>query len=224
MTQKTKIVAIGAVAGLFVPLGLGIGLRGARAADQADQADQSAQSAGQEPSQGSSAEASSKPMPPPQRHLIGTVSSIDKTRNNVTVTDDNGLRTSLQAPPSLRGIKDLKEGDKVSVSYYGPTLVAITQSGKPLPPSNGSDLTVQIPSGGGKSTATVAHQMDQTVSVVSYDENKHELSFLATGGKTQTVQVSDPAARDQVSAIYPGEMVRVVYTQPIARSIVPTKS
>jgi hypothetical protein len=195
-----------------------VGLQGARAAGREVEAGGKEVGAPQ-PHQVASADA----IAPPQRRLEGTIDSIDRRQNIVAVTDTNGVRTSLQAPAALRGLDKLKEGDKVSVSYYGSVAVAVGQPGASLPLSQG-DLTVLIPTGGGKGTPTVAHQMDQTVSVVSYDDTSHELAFIAPGGKTTSVMVDDKKVQNEASAISPGDIARVVYTQPVARSIVPSKT
>jgi hypothetical protein len=155
-------------------------------------------------------------------HQVATISAIDKTARTVTLTDEQGEKHEVDVPKSMKSFDKLKIGQKVSVDYYESLAVSLDKSGTGGPGRAQQEQTQALP-------ATAEHgpgrvrmkQSSVTAEVVAVDAAKHKVTLKGPDGNTRTIDVKDPAIREKLPSVKPGDNVDVVYTEAVAARLMP---
>ena len=143
------------------------------------------------------------------------VSGIDRSKRNVTLTNAEGERNTMNVPSDFKAYDTLKVGDRVDVDYR-------ESMGVSLAPAGSKPSMSHMSGSGGPGTA----MRGTTVSaeVVSVDVPNNKVTFLGPKGNRKTVTVSDPAIQKKLPNLKPGQVVQFTYTEAIAASIRPAVS
>jgi len=143
------------------------------------------------------------------------VSGIDRSKRNVTLTNAEGERNTMNVPSDVKAYDTLKVGDRVDVDYR-------ESMGVSLAPAGSKPSMSHMSGSGGPGTA----MRGTTVSaeVVSVDVPNNKVTFLGPKGNRKTVTVSDPAIQKKLPNLKPGQVVQFTYTEAIAASIRPAVS
>jgi translation elongation factor P/translation initiation factor 5A len=144
-----------------------------------------------------------------------TVVEVDKHHRKVTLQSADGDRTTVSVPPEIQGFDQLKKGDKIEIDYYRSLAASI------LPPGAATTTRerqeVKNTSVGG----LVTHEITATAQILAINPKDNTVKVKGPEGKTETVTVKDPDALKQLSALKPGDMVQLTYTEAVAAAIRP---
>ena len=203
MKNRTKVIVRMVSAAMLALLGLGGGARLATAAgDSSDKPEATTP----RPSAATKAKLG---------HMTATVSSIDENRGTMILTDDRGERRIFQTPPTMKGIDNVEQGDRVSVTYQDSLAVGI------ITPTDAAQMGKGKAPKPGDEPALCAGNTTTTANVLSVDAQRGQLTFRGAGGGARTVTAVDPAIESKLGALHPGDLIQVMYTEPVATTIAP---
>jgi hypothetical protein len=150
-----------------------------------------------------------------------TVESVDKANRMVTLKSEQGKTMTVNVPEDVQAFDRLKKGDKIRMAYQEAMAVALIRPGEARPTDQVRETTERTqgaqPSGMIERTRTVSAE------IVSVDTKKNMVKFKGPQGKVQEVVVQDPAVRERLKQLKPGEVVEVVYTEALAMTLDPAK-
>ena len=151
-----------------------------------------------------------------------TVKEIDKKNRRVMLTDDKGSRIEAQVPPELTGFDKLKKGDKLNLTYQEAAAVAILPAGTAPATPGAEERTVvgQRPVGGG---TAMAREFMVTVPVVKVDAKDSSITVKTGEGKTQEIEVDDPALKQRLPEVKPGDVIQLTFVEAVVTAIEPRK-
>jgi hypothetical protein len=148
----------------------------------------------------------------------GIVQSKDENGRTVLLRDDSGRQFRVDVPANMSRFQTLKKGDRVDVTYYQATAVALTPPGAPAPTVRERSRIVEQTPGG----ELVGREVEATAKVVSIDEHNGGLRLKLPDGRTEDVTVTDAQARKKLSTLQPGQPLGVVYSEATATRLEPS--
>jgi hypothetical protein len=186
--------------------------------------------------------APSPPVAVEQERLVAgpfTVDSVDRSARKVTVRGPDGTQTTIDVSPNATGFDNLKPGDRVDLDYYSSTVVGLKPSrgatGESMEAPSQPSSPPSAPGAASSSPASAANrsmpaagaasrQINASVQVTSVDPQRGTIQFKNAAGQPQTLQVKDPAVKQALRGLKPGDRVDVTYTAPVAMSIRPSSA
>jgi Cu/Ag efflux protein CusF len=142
-----------------------------------------------------------------------TIKAIDKTSRIVTLEDKTGHSTDVYCGPEVQRFDSLKVGDTVTFRYHESMVTAISHAGdKPKEPV--TSKVTRTP--GGKPGATVAQQLNATVTITAIDPKVPSVDVKTEGGSQLSLKVEDPK---NLQGYKVGDKVNITYTQALAVSV-----
>jgi hypothetical protein len=150
-----------------------------------------------------------------------TVKSIDRDNRTVTLKDDKGKTMTVDVPTDVQSFDKLKKGDKIRMTYKESVAVSVHRAGASAPSADVQERTGRTtganPTGNIERTHTVSGE------VVSVDPARNKLTVKGPEGRMRDIDVEDPAIRQQLKTLHPGEVVELKYTENMAVSLEPKK-
>jgi hypothetical protein len=147
-------------------------------------------------------------------HATATIAGIDHKARTVMLKTDEGEETTVNVPQDVKAFDKLKVGDKVDIDYYESLAISMMPgAGKP---SVSERRGRSVDMGGGMT----GREITMTAEVVSVDPTANTVTFKGPKGM-RTIHVMDPAMRQKLPALKPGQMVQFDYTEAMATSIRP---
>lgn len=146
-----------------------------------------------------------------------TVTALNTKDRKVTLTFDDGKKTTFKASPEMVNYNQLQVGDKVNAVVSEQAVVWLSKNGGP-PSSAAEGGAVLAPVGakpGGIAVATVA----VTATITAIDAAKGKVTLQFDTGKPQTYKLGKGANLAGVSV---GDQVNAVVTEGVALTV--TKS
>ena len=117
-----------------------------------------------------------------------TVRGIDRAKRKVTLETSDGTRSTFTAPPEVRNLDQVREGDRVKATFTERLTVLVNQDATP-----GADYaaaSARAPKGA-KPGAIVAESYEAVASVKSIDTAKRTATLEFADGKTIPVPVRE---------------------------------
>jgi hypothetical protein len=155
-----------------------------------------------------------------EQDAVVTVEAIDVPNRLVTVRDASGAVTTVYVDESNKAFPQAAVGDQVRVRFVESLALRLAKPG-----STGIGVSVsestQRPQGG-QPTAKTAAQVTATVRIEEVKSNGSVVTFTGPGGR-RTLAVQDPAMRDYVRQLRPGDHVEATYSEALALSLEKTK-
>jgi len=153
--------------------------------------------------------------------VSATVKSIDQQKRLVELTDGKES-TTIQVPPEVRNLSQLKVGDQVVVSYHEGLAAEFKKKGESttvgvLDTTTG---TARNPEGG-QPGAAVGNRVRTTVVIQGVDHSSNSVTFTGPSGMTRTVEVKDPKAQKFIGSLKQGDEVELTYTEALAVTVDP---
>lgn len=153
--------------------------------------------------------------------ITAKVESIDLSERMVELRADDRSVT-VQVPPEVRNLAQLKVGDTVVVQYYE-ALAAVLQKkgeGTAVGVIDATTGTARTPAGK-RPGAAVANKVTTTIVIEAVDRPAHALTFKGPSGMTRTVSVKDPRAQEFISTLKQGDEVQLTYIEALAVTVDP---
>lgn len=153
--------------------------------------------------------------------ITATVESIDLDERMVELRADD-RNVTVQVPPEVRNLAQLKVGDKVVVQYYEALAAAFKKKGEGttvgvIDMTTGTARTPE----GKRPGAAVANKVTTTIVIEEVDRPAHALTFTGPSGMTRTVSVQDPRAQEFIGTLKPGDEVQLTYLEALAVTVDP---
>lgn len=153
--------------------------------------------------------------------ISATVESIDLKERMVELRAE-GQSVTVQVPPEVRNLAQLKVGDKVVVQYYEALAAAFQKKGEGTAVGviDASTGTARTPEGK-RPGAAVANKVTTTIVIESVDRPSHALTFKGPSGMTRTINVKDARAQEFISTLKQGDEVQLTYIEALAVTVEP---
>lgn len=153
--------------------------------------------------------------------IAATVESIDLNERMVELRAENRSLT-VQVPPEVRNLAQLKVGDKVVVQYYEALAAAFQKKGEGTAVGviDAATGTARAPEGK-RPGGAVANKVTTTIIIENVDHPAHALTFTGPSGMTRTVNIKDPRAQKFISTLKQGDEVQLTYIEALAVTVEP---
>jgi hypothetical protein len=149
-----------------------------------------------------------------------TVEGIDKEKRMLTLKTEDGKTTSVNVPEDVEAFERIKKGDKIRVSYQESMALAVHRPGEAKPEEQIKETTERVQ--GSRPGRYMERKQTMSAEIVSIDSKKNLVKVKGPQGKVHEIAVKDPAMRERIKELKPGEVVEVTYTEAMAISLEPT--
>jgi hypothetical protein len=150
----------------------------------------------------------------PRTTVTATIQQIDSTTRRITFKNADGTEDSVIAGPEVQRFKELKVGDKVTLTYYESTIYQLhPASATAKTPSE--SLAVE-PTTGKMPGGTMARQTVQTVTVKALDPSVPSITVTTSDGRTITRKVDK---KSYLNGVNPGDKIDITYTEALLASV-----
>ncbi len=163
------------------------------------------------------------PKPAVREELIqktATVESIDQASRLVTLRTEDGYATTVKVSDAVKNLSQVKEGDKVTVSYYTALAAEVKKPGEGVEGVQTDVSTVQAPPGS-MPGAGAGVLMRTTVTIDSVDTQFNTVTFRRSDGLLRTVAVETPKGQEFIKGLKKGDQVEIAYTEALAVEVKP---
>ena len=147
---------------------------------------------------------------------IMTVQDINLAERLFTLTYEGQNEMVVEAAEDLKGIEDIKVGDKVRVTYLKSTAVFVTSPDAERPPVTESRV-VQVSSKDGKPRKVTVDIKEETSIVEAIDVENRTATLKGPDGKVVTINVSDEVKN--LENVKVGDQVVLQTTESVAVDI-----
>lgn len=156
--------------------------------------------------------------------ISATVVSIDAAKRLVELKGPKGHVETVEVPPEVRNLAQMKVGDKVVVKYSESLAGVIKPKGTSKTVNSADQVAGAVRAApGAKPGAAVGTAITITVVIQSVDTKTHHISFTGPEGLVRHVDVKDPQARKFITTLKKGDEVELTYTEALAISVEPAK-
>jgi hypothetical protein len=153
--------------------------------------------------------------------MTATVEAVDHSARTVTLRDEEGQSHSVKVPEDVRAFDQVKKGDMVKVGYQESVAFNVHKKGEAKPEYRSSERMERTQ--GGQPGRVMEREEVVSAEVVSVDPDKNILKVKGPQGKTRTINVADPEARERLKDIKKGDVIEMTYTEAMAVTLEPAK-
>lgn len=147
--------------------------------------------------------------------VTAKIEAIDQTARLVTLKDKDGDLQTIYCGPEVKRFDELKVGETVTFRYYESVAYQIHKPGEPgSAPATGDPKITR--GTGAKPGATVAQQLNATVTIKSIDAKVPAVTVLTDDGRTTSFKVDD---KKYLQGLKAGDKVEITYTQAFMVSV-----
>lgn len=165
--------------------------------------------------------------PPPQPMMrdslvqkTATVESIDQASRLVTLRGEDGFARTVKVSNDVRNFPQIREGDKVVVSYYEAIAAEVKQPGEGVQGVEADVSSVRAEEGE-MPAAGAGVLLRTTVTIDSVDKQMNTVTFKNADGLLRTVAVESPEGQNFIKGLKKGDQVEVAYTEAMAIEVKP---
>jgi hypothetical protein len=151
--------------------------------------------------------------------LVGTVMAVDLERRTLTMQGGNGQVVTLDIPPNVGGLEQVKLGDNVLTVYSDRVKVRLKPDGEP-PVDRWIEPSV-TPRSGDLPGATVVRQREATATVTAWNPATRTVVFTGPQGVSYSRTVSMTTAAATLDGIRPGARADITWTEALEVSVQP---
>jgi hypothetical protein len=152
--------------------------------------------------------------------LTATVEAVDMTTREVLLRGEGGRLATVVAGPEVRNLAQVRPGDRVVLDYQEAIAVEIVRPGDTRPPVGGVAAAGRAEPGQ-RPAGVVGEAVRVRVRIDAVDASAGVVTFTGPRGATRTVAVREPAMRDFVRGLRPGEEVDIAYAEALAVRVEP---
>jgi Cu/Ag efflux protein CusF len=170
-----------------------------------------------------SACASPPPKPAVREELVqktATVTAIDQASRLVTLQAEDGSAVTVKVSDEVKNLPQVREGDKVTVSYYQALAAEVKKPGEGVQGVQ-TDVAAGSAQPGSMPAAGAGVVMRTTVVIDSVDTKSNTVTFTRTDGEQRTVAVESPEGQTFIKGLKKGDHVEVAYTEALAIEVKP---
>lgn len=143
-----------------------------------------------------------------------TVTAIDKAKRKVTLTTQDGAKTTVKAGPEVANFDQIKVGDVVKATVTEELAVSVRKPG--VPSNDGVAAAVAAAPVGQKPGVLVATAGEVTAKIKSIDTKQQKATLVFPDGTSKTVKVRKDVDLTKYAA---GDKVVFCLTESLAISV-----
>jgi Cu/Ag efflux protein CusF len=148
-----------------------------------------------------------------------TIQAIDGTTRSVTLRTKDGEEDTFQVSPDMKRFNELKVGDQVNFTYVESLVVQVRKPGAATPAGTTGDAAITR-SAGKKPGATMAAQMQTTVTVKAIHPDVPSVTVVTADGRTVTRKIED---KKNLEGLKVGDQADITYTAALLMNVEPAK-
>jgi hypothetical protein len=152
--------------------------------------------------------------------LTGVVESVDQTERALVVKGESGDRVVVVAGPEVRNFAQIKNGDRIVLTYFIGIAAKVKPRGTPAAAPVES-MTAERSSPGQKPALSVGRDFSTVVKIESVDKSFNTVTFKRADGITRVVAIQDPDSQKFIRSLKPGDSVEVSYNEATAIGVEP---
>jgi translation initiation factor IF-1/Cu/Ag efflux protein CusF len=165
--------------------------------------------------------------PPPQPMMrdslvqkTATVESIDQASRLVTLRGEDGFARTVKVSNDVRNFPQIREGDKVVVSYYEAIAAEVKKPGEGVQGVE-ADVSAARADPGKMPAASSGVMLRTTVTIESVDKESNMVTFRNADGMLRTAEIQTPEGQKFIKGLKKGDQVEIVYTEAFAIEVKP---
>lgn len=165
--------------------------------------------------------------PPPQPvsrdtlvQKTATVESINLPSRLVTLRGEEGGGFTVVVDPAVRNLDQVKEGDKVVVSFYESLGAQVRKPGEGVKGVETEVATARAPEGS-RPGAGAGVTVRTTVTIEAVDTSFNTVTFTRSDGVRRIVAIETPEGRAFIRGLRKGDQVEITYTEAVAMEVRP---
>jgi Cu/Ag efflux protein CusF len=151
-------------------------------------------------------------------NVTATITAIDASSREVTLTGPAGRQITLVAEPEVKNFSQLKTGDKVDVQYIEALSLELKKGGG-LPVGRTEQAKMDKAPSGSPPAAAAGRRLTVVGDVVGLDPQTQTVTVRGVQ-RTVELRIPDP---EQFKRIATGDQIEARYVEAAAVSIVPQK-
>ncbi len=144
------------------------------------------------------------------------VQNLDMKKREVTLASDDGRQFTIEVPKDVKGLENVKTGDRVDAKFYESVAVSLVKADQPL---GATQRTMRSQTGGALPGGVAGRQITATAKITRIDPSSGELTIQSSSGQPHTIQVTDPDLKQELNRLKVGDKVRTTYTEAMAAEI-----
>jgi hypothetical protein len=163
------------------------------------------------------------PAPVSRESLVqrtATVESIDHASRLVTLRGEEGGGFTVVVDPVVRNLDQVKEGDKVVVSFYESIGAQVRKPGEGAKGVETEVATARAPEGS-RPGAGAGVTVRTTVTIEAVDTSFNTVTFTRSDGMRRIVAIETPEGREFIRGLRKGDQVEITYTEAVAMEVRP---
>jgi hypothetical protein len=150
------------------------------------------------------------------QEVSATVITADPYTRMIGLLAEDGKRSAIKAGPEVRNFEQIKEGDKVVVSYYQGLAAQVLPPDTPVSNQvDQLDLATRAEQGAAPG-AGVGTAIRASVVIEGVDTKGNTVTFRRPDGMSRTLPVQSEEGRAFLRKIKAGDKVDVVYAEALA--------
>jgi ABC-type Fe3+-hydroxamate transport system substrate-binding protein len=149
--------------------------------------------------------------------VTATVAAVDFDERIVVLRTEAGMDRALYVGSEVSRFKNIKVGDRVTITYYMSLATALLQPGE-APGASAAGAVTTTP--GTKPGGTLAEQVRWVVTVNSVDLKNQTVTVTGPRGRTVTVKAEN---KDRIAKLKPNDKIEVVLTAAAVVSMAPAR-
>jgi type IV pilus biogenesis protein CpaD/CtpE len=154
------------------------------------------------------------------KSVVATVKAINHEKRLATLQGPGGRSVTVQVPPEVRNLAQVKVGDQVTVKYVESFVANMAPKGSSIPAGTvTTDVARVRAQEGAKPGAAVGAQVHIVVKIQAVDTKTQTVAFIGADGMARELTAQDPRSQAFIAQLKAGDEVDVVYTEALAVSV-----
>ena len=149
-----------------------------------------------------------------------TVESIDQASRLVTLRGEDGFARTVKVSNDVRNLPQVREGDKVVVSYYEAIAAEVKKPGEGVQGVE-ADVSAARADPGKMPAASSGVMLRTTVTIESVDKQANRVTFRIADGMLRTAEIQTPEGQTFIKGLKKGDQVEIAYTEAFAIEVKP---
>jgi hypothetical protein len=156
-----------------------------------------------------------KPMLTKMVNITATVDKVDQDKRMLSLKMDDGSMMMVHVPDGVKRFSEIKDGDKVKLDFYESLALAWKRSGLGV-----TGEATMIGKGKGKlPSGMMASVTKESVEITKVDKAANQITVKMPDGKSQVLDVKDPALKADLSKAKEGDHLELTFTQAEALAV-----
>jgi Cu/Ag efflux protein CusF len=145
------------------------------------------------------------------------VQAVDQKQRLVTLKDESsGEIATLQVDDSVKNLKQVKKGDRVTIQYYAALVWNLIKNKNRVEPSQSASQTVTSAKPGEKPAGEAKRTVHLIAEIEKIDSKAPSVTLKGPDGNSETFVVQHP---EKLKGVKVGDQVDITYTEALAVSV-----